>query len=149
MKGLSACFMIGFILLSGCSNSAPENEKQYTMEESKENGDTIVDEEGKVENLDKLLQFIDQVNENKSAQVVVTNFANRQVSLNELSYEGNTLTYILKSGTGEEEKNATCGSIEQKSGSISLQGCEGEEPVIGLVQVSEYQINKAKASMKN
>ncbi|MEG9295912.1 hypothetical protein V6B33_05605 [Mangrovibacillus sp. Mu-81] len=45
--------------------------------------------------------------------------------------------------------NTTCGSIEERSGSISLQGCAGDTEVIGLVQVSEYQINKTKASMND
>ncbi len=136
-------------MLVGCTNNPPANEKQYTMEESVKNGDTIVDEERKVVNLDNLLLFIDEVNENKAAKVVVANFANRQVSLNELSYDDNVLIYVLKSGTGEEKMSTECGSIEERSGSISLQECKGDTPTIGLVQVSEYQINKAKASMKN
>ncbi len=147
MKKLSACMMIGILFMAGCSNK--EKVDQYTMKESAENGDTLVNEEGKVENLDKLLRFINQVEEKEKSDLVVSNFSNDQVSINELTYDGQSIFYVLKSGSGEEKSKSTCGTIEEKSGFISLQACEGEETAIGLVQVSEYEINKVKASMKN
>jgi hypothetical protein len=146
MKRKMICFLMGAALLTGCMI---EEEEKYTLEEAADNGDVIVDEEGKVENLDKLLRFIEDVQESKQSQATLSNFFNRQVSLNELEYDGDTLSYSLKNGKGEETVNTTCGSIEERSGSITLQGCEGETEAIGLVQVSEYQINKTKASMNN
>ncbi len=41
-----------------------------------------------------------------------------------------------------------CKGINSKSGFISLQSCEGENSTLGLVSVSEYQINKAKSKVK-
>ncbi|MEG9298328.1 hypothetical protein V6B33_17830 [Mangrovibacillus sp. Mu-81] len=149
LKKLAICLLTGGLLMAGCSSETTEKEKQYTLEEAADNGDVIVNEEGKVENLDKLLRFIEDVQESKESQVTLSNFFNLQVSLNELKFDGDVLFYSLKNGEGEETVNTTCGSIEQKSGSISLQECSGESEVIGLVQVSEYQINKAKASMEN
>lgn len=147
MKKVIAGMTLTGLLLSGCS-SAPQ-EKQYTIAEATDNGNTIVDEEGKVENLDKLLSFIGDVKANKEAELTLSNFSNRQVTLNKMKFEGGSLKYELTDGKGEERMNTSCKNIEERTGSISLQECEGDSPVIGLVQVSEYQINKTKASMNN
>ncbi|MBW3112699.1 hypothetical protein KYJ26_12710 [Bacillus sp. MCCB 382] len=147
MRKMSFMLIAGFLLFTGCSNS--EQVDTYTMEEATDNGDTLVDEEGEVSNLDQLLRFVDGVQEKKESDVTVSNFFNNQVSINELSFDGNKVNYVLKTGTGEEKSQAVCEGIEEKSGFISLQGCDGEEDAIGIVQVSEYNINKSRASMKD
>jgi PBP1b-binding outer membrane lipoprotein LpoB len=147
MKKRIAGVMLAGFLLSGCSG-APE-EKQYTIDEATDNGDTVVNEEGKVENLDKLLLFIKDVKAMKQSELTLSNFSNRQVSLNKMKFDGSSLTYELTDGKGDERTNTTCTSIEERSGSISLQGCGGDSPIIGLVQVSEYQINKTRASLND
>ncbi|MEG9295913.1 hypothetical protein V6B33_05610 [Mangrovibacillus sp. Mu-81] len=63
-----------------------EEEEKYTVKKAADKGDVIVDEEGKVGNLDKLLHFIEEVQESKQSQVTLSNFFNLQVSLNELKY---------------------------------------------------------------
>jgi hypothetical protein len=123
MNRVTAGIMLIGLLLSGCSG-APQ-EKQYTIAEATDNGDTVVNEEGKVENLDKLLLFIEDVKANKQSELTLSNFSNRQVTLNKMKFDGESLTYELTDGAGEERTNTTCRSIEERSGSISLQGCGG------------------------
>ncbi|MBN8192132.1 hypothetical protein JI667_08230 [Bacillus sp. NTK074B] len=147
MRKMTFMFIAGSLLFTGCSNT--EQADAYTMEVATDNGDTLVDEEGEVSNLEQLLRFVDGVEEKKESDVTVSNFFNNQVSINEMSFDGNEVHYVLKTGTGEEKSQAVCEGIEEKSGFISLQGCDGEENAIGIVQVSEYQINKARALMKD
>ncbi|WGG46250.1 hypothetical protein [Rossellomorea sp. DA94] len=146
MRRMTFMFLTGSLLFAGCSNT--EQADAYTVKEATDNGDTIVDEEGEVTNLDKLLRFVDGVEEKKESEVTVSNFFNNQISVNEIAYDGSKVNYVLKTGAGEEKRSAVCDGIEERSGFISLKGCDGEEDSIGLVQVSEYKINKAKASMK-
>jgi hypothetical protein len=147
VRKMAFMFLTGSLLFAGCSNSQPAD--AYTVKEATDNGDTLVDEEGEVTNLDKLLRFVDGVQEKKESEVTVSNFFNNQISVNEISFDGNKVNYLLKTGTGEEKRSAVCEGIEERSGFISLQGCDGEEESIGIVQVSEYKINKARASMKD
>ncbi|QHE60198.1 hypothetical protein FHE72_03485 [Rossellomorea vietnamensis] len=147
MRKMAFMFLTGSLFFAGCSNS--EQADAYTVKEATDNGDTLVDEEGEVTNLDKLLRFVDGVQEKKESEVTVSNFFNNQISVNEISFDGNEINYLLKTGTGEEKKSVVCEGIEERSGFISLQGCDGEEESIGIVQVSEYKINKARASMKD
>ena len=146
MNRFAIFLIVGIALFTGCSNTVQE--ERYTIEQSTENGDTIVDEEGEVANLDKLLRFVDQVEKGRKSEVTVSNFFNNQVSVNVLAYDGNQVSYMLKTGSGEEKMSTICDRIEEKSGFISLQACEGDEETIGIVQVSEYEINRTKASMK-
>ncbi|BCB04251.1 hypothetical protein [Bacillus sp. KH172YL63] len=146
-KRIALMMLTGSVLFTGCSQEDEGN--HYTLKEATENGDTIVDEEGNVTNLNKLLTFVDMVGNKNEVEVTVSNFYNNQISINELKYDGNQVNYMVTSETGEETNSATCDGVEEKSGFISLQGCDGESAAIGLVQVSEYEINKVRASMKN
>ncbi|MFD1020846.1 DUF4362 domain-containing protein [Thalassobacillus hwangdonensis] len=137
MKKYIGLFLL-LVILSACSDES----KSYTIEDAEENGDVVIKEDGNTENLEELLSFIENVEKGTEDDVSIATYRSGKPMMQELIYDGSSIELTT------DTQSLSCGRIVERSGIISLRECDGTEENLGIAQVSEYEINRVKAKMK-
>lgn len=133
--------ILSVFLLSGCKLS-----ESYSVEKAQDNGDVISYKEGgKSENVIKLLEFIEKVNENEKSEVRIVHFDQSPPVIADLSYNEGLITYSETTNPSKAGREIECKEInDSEMGIFGLTGCQGDKENTGILFTSFYFYDKAK-----
>jgi hypothetical protein len=145
-----SCILLLLGIIAACSN---EPKDTYTVEEANEQGDVVVEVENKnstYSNLGKMIQFMIDVEANKSTSVQISIFQSESPLIKKIEFDGSE--FVVTDKNNNKEKVYTCDSVADWSGQFLAEGCtldgKAVEGAVRLFEVSQYEYNKAKQKVK-
>ncbi|WP_153464456.1 hypothetical protein [Sediminibacillus terrae] len=154
MKKILLFLLLPLALIAACSNA--DSEENYSVEDARKNDDVIAQHQAnsfqeiaqgavEVENADKLVQLMNNVEENKEDELTISVFdLDGSHYENKISYDGETITFENNYGNYEQSPAGTyeCSYISQRGPIVYLSSCTAEDgtelsTMIGFVGTEE------------